>query len=44
MTPNEISISLSNETESTIPVSEESILDCVIAVGTGEQKSFHLLK
>jgi len=44
MTPNEISISLSNETESTIPVSEESILDCVIAVGTGEQKEFSLVE
>ena len=44
MTPNEISISLSNETESTIPVSEESILDCVITVGAGEQKEFSLVE
>ena len=44
MTPNEISISLSNETDSIIPVSEESILECVIVVGLGEQKEFSLIE
>ncbi len=44
MTPNDISISLCNETEAAIPVSEESILDCVLAVGLGEQKEFSFIE